>query len=347
MHTVLPLAKPILDYILYQKGDFNQLALAVFNYQYQHCEPYQRYCNQLNKVPENIQAWRDVPAVSTEVFREFTLTTLPPSSTKYIFQTSGTSQDRKGQHYYHDMTLYDAAIRSSFMKGLGLSTDKKHVFRVLTPSFTEVSTSSLFYMFQQVLSWYGEEESAYYFKNDELDCEHLVHDLKEDEKNNKPVVLLGTAFSWVNFFDYLQEQDLTFKLSPESRLMETGGLKGKTRSVSRQELYQSFETSLGLSLKHCFSEYGMTELSSQSYSKPNSHCFMSPSWMPVQIINPETGKEVEVGETGLVQFFDLANLTAVSAVITSDLAIRHSDSFELIGRAPKAIIRGCSTVFEK
>jgi hypothetical protein len=103
---------------------------------------------------------------------------------------------------------------------------------------------------------------------------------------------------------------------------------------------------LGLPLKHCFSEYGMTELSSQCYSLPNSHHFISPSWMPVQIINPETNQEVAVGETGLVQFFDLANVTAVSAIITSDLAIKHEKGFELVGRAPKAVLRGCSTAFE-
>lgn len=343
----MSLTESILQYILNQTGDFNSLALQVFHYQYQQCQPYQRYCNQLNKRPENISRWQDIPAVSTEVFREFTLTTLPISRAKYIFQTSGTSQETKGKHYYHEMTLYDAAIRSSFMKGLGLSTKKEYCFRVLTPSFSEVSTSSLFYMFQQVLSWYGDVSSQYYFKNGELDCEQLVMDLQRDEKENRSIVLLGTAFSWVNFFDYLEEKGIKLKLSSECRLMETGGLKGKTRSVTRQALYGMFETHLGLSLNHCYSEYGMTELSSQSYSKPNSHCFMSPPWMPVQIINPETGKEVGVGETGLVQFFDLANLTAVSAIITSDLAIKHSDSFELIGRAPKAILRGCSTAFEK
>lgn len=346
MQSLLPLTESVLNYISHNKGDFNQLALNVFYYQYQYCEPYQRYCNHLNKTPNNILQWQDIPAVSTEAFREFTLTTLPISTAHYTFQTSGTSQENKGKHYYHDMTLYNAAIRSSFMKGLGLSIERKYLFRVLTPPFSEVSTSSLFYMFQQVLNWYGESSSKYYFKNDALECEQLVRDLQEDEKENRAVVLLGTAFSWVNFFDYLQENDIKFQLPPSSCLMETGGLKGKTRSVSRQELYSMFENQLGFSLNHCFSEYGMTELSSQSYSKPNSHCFRSPSWMPVQIINPETGKEVALGETGLVQFFDLANITAVSAIITSDLAIKHADSFELIGRAPKAILRGCSTAFE-
>ncbi len=343
----MTLTQKILHYIHTTKADFNALALELFAHQYHNIEPYQRYCQQLNKTPDNMQTWEQVPAVSTEVFREFTLSTLPPSEARYVFQTSGTSKETKGKHYYHDMTLYDAVIRASFMKGIGLSDSDKTIFRALTPSFKEVPTSSLFYMFHNVLSWYGEANSQFYFHEDELDCDKLLYDLQGDIAHYSPVVLLGTAFSFLNFCDYLLEKSLTLKLPKGSRLLETGGLKGRTRSVSRDELYHLFETQLGLDLNHCYSEYGMTELSSQCYSQPNSHIFSSPHWMKTQIIHPETGNEVKVGETGLIQFFDLANSTAVSAIVTSDLAIKHVNGFELIGRAPKAVLRGCSTPFEK
>lgn len=340
------LAKQIQHYITTGEGDFNQLALAVFSHQYHHCQPYQNYCRQLNRTPESVQSWQQVPVVSTEVFREFDLCTLPVATAKYVFQTSGTSQEVKGKHYYHDMTLYDAAIQSSFMAGLNLSAEEKQIFRVLTPSFLDVPTSSLFYMFQRVVEWYGTEGSAFYFHNNEVDSERLTRDLLQDIEKNRPIVLLGTAFSFVNLCDYLQQNKITLKLPNESRLLETGGLKGRVRTVSRDDLYALFRTQLGLPLTHCFSEYGMTELSSQCYSKANSHVFMSPHWMQTRIINPDSGEEADVGETGLVQFFDLANHTAVSAITTSDLAIKHREGFELIGRAPKAVLRGCSTAFE-
>lgn len=353
MKPLLPLAQRILEHIHQETPDahthFNALALAVFAYQYECCEPYQRYCNQLDKGPENIKKWQEIPAVSTEVFREFSMSTLPIADALYVFQTSGTtsSLETKGKHYYHDMTLYDAAIRNSFMHGIGLG-NAKPIFRVLTPSFQEISTSSLFYMFDKVLAWYGDEKSAFYFSNNELNNEKLEEDLREDIVQNRPVVLLGTAFSYVNFCDYLTEKQTDLKLPYGSRLLETGGLKGRTRTVSRAELYDLFHTTLGLDLNCCYSEYGMTELSSQCYSIiPNSPVFTSPYWMPTQIIDPETDKEVNIGETGLVKFFDLANYSAISAIITSDLAIRHSNGFELIGRAPKAVLRGCSTAFEK
>lgn len=346
----MTLSQRILNYIQTGNDDFNALSLEVFEYQYQHCKPYQHYCQQMNKTPENIHVWEQIPPVSTEIFREFDLSTLPIDDACYVFRTSGTSQEMKGKHYYHDMTLYDAAIQASFMAGIGLdeTTLEKPLFRVLTPSFTEVSTSSLFYMFQNVLTWYGDAQSQFYGNaQNELDYEKLMHDLSEDITLNRPVILLGTAFSFVNFCDYLQSHSLLLKLPKGSRLLETGGLKGRTRTVSREELYQLFNTHLNLDLNDCFSEYGMTELSSQCYSYPDSHIFRSPPWMPVQIIHPETSNEVEIGETGLVQFFDLANYTAVSAIITSDLAVKYSDGFELVGRAPKAVLRGCSTAFEK
>lgn len=343
----MKLKQQILQHITQGEGDFNSLALAVFAYQFEHCQPYQHYCRQLEKTPEQISEWQDIPAVSTEVFREFDLTTLPKEQALFVFQTSGTSQEKKGRHYYHDLELYDAAIQNSFMKGLGLSTENKTQFRVLTPSFKEVSTSSLFYMFEKVLEWYGREDSQFYFEAGELNAANLLRDLQEDGRQNRPVVLLGTAFSWVNFLDYLQEKEIKLSLPRGSRLLETGGLKGRSRTVSRVELYQAFQSELGLEASHCFSEYGMTELSSQSYSEPDSHLFQSPAWMPVTLIDPHSGKAVKEGETGLVQFFDLANLTAVSAVITSDLARKRGKGFELIGRAPKAVLRGCSTAFEK
>lgn len=341
------LMQSIQHYIETGKGDFNTLALMLFSYQYQNCEPYQHYCRQLNKTPDQVQTWQQIPAVSTEVFREFTLCTLPVTTAQYIFQTSGTTQETKGKHYYHDMTLYDAAIQSSFMTGIGLSNQQKVTFRVLTPSFTTVSTSSLFYMFQKALEWYGNVTSQFYFQQNELDVARLTQDLSEDVLLNRPVVLLGTAFSFVNFCDDLQRNGIILKLPKGSRILETGGLKGRVRSVTRPELYDLLVQTFSLELSNLFSEYGMTELSSQCYSQPNSHLFQSPPWMPTRIIQPESGEEVAIGETGLVQFFDLANYTAVSAVLTSDLAIRHIDGFELVGRAPKAILRGCSTAFEK
>lgn len=340
----MTLLNTILRFMRYEQGDFNQLALDVFAYQFKHCLPYQRYCEQLQMTPSTITHWYTIPSVPTDVFREFDLCTFHPADAKYIFQTSGTTQESKGKHFYQNMDLYDEAIRLSFMKGISLSFNDRISFRVLTPSFNEVQTSSLFYMLQRVIEWYGDDSSRFYMQNNQMDYLALKHDLNEDILQKRPIVLIGTAFSYVNFFDFFKEEKWELPLG--SVLMETGGLKGKSRAISQEELYRLFNSRLGLARKDCFSEYGMTELSSQCYSLPDSYVLTSPHWMPVRIINPETGNDVAVGETGIIQFFDLANLEAISAVTTADLGLKLLNGFKLLGRAPLSVLRGCSTQFE-
>ena len=341
----MQLKSAIINYIEKGKGDFNQLALAAFHYQYTHCQAYQHYCQQLKRYPDQIQNWQQIPAVTTDVFREFELCTYDPTQAQYIFRTSGTTQEKTGKHYYQDMTLYDTVIRHSFIKGLRLKEEEACIFRILIPSFQPAKTSSLSYMLQQVVNWYGSVESKFYFDKDknEIDYAMLFEDLTEDINKQRKIVIIGTAFSFINLFEYTKT---AWQLPKGSTLMETGGLKGRVRETSRAELYHLFKTRLGIKSDFCFSEYGMTELTSQFYSYPDSHIFLSPAWMPVRIINPETNLDVKLGEMGLIQIFDLANLEAISAIQTSDLAIKHQQGFELVGRSPTAQIRGCSTAFE-
>jgi O-acetyl-ADP-ribose deacetylase (regulator of RNase III) len=172
----------------------------------------------------------------------------------------------------------------------------------------------------------------------------------------------------VHLLDFLAEQNLRFELPPDSRVMETGGYKGRSRTMPKAELHSFITERLGVPASHIICEYGMSELSSQAYDLgalasrrqvPLLHSeklagetpalpdrvtrhFRFPPWSRVQIISPETGREVAEGETGLIRVFDLANVFSVMAIQTEDLAVRHADGFELIGRAALAESRGCS-----
>jgi hypothetical protein len=213
-----------------------------------------------------------------------------------------------------------------------------------------------------------------------------------------PSLFLGTAFSFVHLLDFLAERNLRFDLPAGSRVMETGGYKGRSHALPKTELHQLITERLGVPPSHIICEYGMSELSSQAYdgtiqanildlphpgplpkerencrqsagesvrfrnSKERtmlfplpegegqgegkravkSHYFQFPPWARVQIISPETGREVAEGETGLIRVFDLANVFSVMAIQTEDLAIRRGDGFELIGRVAQAEPRGCS-----
>jgi hypothetical protein len=161
---------------------------------------------------------------------------------------------------------------------------------------------------------------------------------------------LGTAFSFVHLLDYLAEKNLRFDLPAGSRVMETGGYKNRSRTMPKAELHQLITERLGVPPSHIICEYGMSELSSQAYDSAIHHpssiihhrVFQFPPWARVQIISPETGREVADGETGLIRVFDLANVFSVMAIQTEDLGIRRGGGFELIGRAQLAEPRGCS-----
>jgi hypothetical protein len=173
----------------------------------------------------------------------------------------------------------------------------------------------------------------------------------------QPVAILGTAFSLVHLLDHLVEKRLRFRLPPGSRVMETGGYKGRSRSLSRADLQLLITQRLGVPPTHIISEYGMCELSSQAYSATTNsdqsssattptpgaaQPFFFPPWARIQIVSPETGGELPEGETGLIRVFDLANVYSVMAVQTDDLGIRRGAGFELIGRSAQAEPRGCS-----
>jgi hypothetical protein len=183
-----------------------------------------------------------------------------------------------------------------------------------------------------------------------------------------PSLLLGTAFSFVHLLDFLAERNLRFDLPAGSRVMETGGYKGRSHALPKTELHQLITERLGVPPSHIICEYGMSELSSQAYdlgalasrrrvfpgatkelagetpALPGTvtRHFRFPPWARVQIISPETGREVADGETGLIRVFDLANVFFVMAIQTEDLGIRRGEHFELIGRAQLAEPRGCS-----
>jgi hypothetical protein len=159
---------------------------------------------------------------------------------------------------------------------------------------------------------------------------------------SKPKLILGTAFSFVHLLDYLAEKDLRFQLPYGSRIMETGGYKNRSRSLPKARLHFLLTELLGIPRENIICEYGMSELSSQAYDTNAERQFHFPPWARVQIVSPETGREVADGEKGVIRIFDLANVFSVAAIQTEDLGVRHGDGFELIGRAALTEARGCS-----
>jgi len=183
-----------------------------------------------------------------------------------------------------------------------------------------------------------------------LDFAAVENHLEAACESGQPLTLLGTAFSFVHLLDSLAGNNLRYSLPAGSRVMETGGYKNRSRTMPKPELHALITQRLGVPSANIICEYGMSELSSQAYDlgihPPSSilhpRVFRFPPWARVQLISPETGREVADGETGIIRVFDLANVFSVAALQTEDLGVRRGDGFELVGRAQLAESRGCS-----
>jgi hypothetical protein len=180
----------------------------------------------------------------------------------------------------------------------------------------------------------------------ELDLDAILDELNSACAESSPLLIAGTAFGFVHLLDALSLRHQQFALPPGSRLMETGGYKGRSRSLPKAQLHAALTRSLGINATHIVSEYGMSELSSQAYDRQvgesSTPRFRFPPWCGSRVVSPETGREVARGQTGLLQVFDLANAFSVLAVQTEDLAIQHEDGFDYVGRARATEARGCS-----
>ncbi len=248
----------------------------------------------------------------------------------------------RGEHAFDTLKLYEKSLLSSFKKSMLPDRDRMPLFFLLS-SPKEVSDSSLSYMMGVVQrKWDPRGRDRFYVRNGKLSCEKLFNDLRAQKK---PLMILSTAFSLKTFLDFLIQEKKLLRLKPGSRLMETGGFKGRAKEISKKALYRQCQKLLGLPLQACRSEYGMTELSSQYYAQGLSAQSAS-AWIRYRVMNPVTGQEVPLGSKGILRHYDLANRGSVMAIETQDLAIQGKNGFELVGRVPTAAPRGCSLAYE-
>ena len=351
-------------------AEFNELAQAVFAFQFAHNAVYRAYCERLKLTPSSVSHWKEIPVVPTSAFKDFTIACFPVAEAVAVFHTSGTTTDRSGKHFFKTLELYDAAISQNFAAHLlpdlvgqasrlfmlGQTTldgrDAHPTFLrlpmlVLTPSPEDAPHSSLAHMMGVVVKKFGAPDSGFYVERGAICAERLVRALREAEQACQPVFLLGTAFAFVHLFDHLAERVWRFELSDGSRVMETGGFKGRTREMAKPDLYALFERRLGIPAARIVNEYGMTELSTQFYDETlrsgrASDLKQTPPWSRVLIIDPRTGQEAAKGERGLIRIFDLANLWSAMCIQTEDLGVARDDGFEILGRASGTEVRGCS-----
>jgi hypothetical protein len=346
---------------------FDRLARAVFAHQFACNRPYRLFCERRGAAPETVAHWTEIPAVPTDAFKAAALVcgdaaAIEPAAragdahrTAAVFRTSGTTlgAEQRGMHYVPDLALYDAALRAGFAAHLLPDGARPRVVS-LVPRPLEVPDSSLSHMAGAVVADFGTAASGWYVSpSGGIDEPALEAALRDAEAAGEPVCLLGTAFALVHWLDALRAAGTRFRLPEGSRLMDTGGFKGRSREVTREELYGAVEERLGIPHAWCVNEYGMTEMSSQFYDgaagsarPPAERLHGGAPWVRTQATDPETLRPLPHGEVGVLRHVDLANLNSVMSIQTADLGFTSPGGFRVLGRARGAEARGCSLAMD-
>lgn len=318
------------DYIfnIKSEADFEEKCLLVFRKQAEENPVYKEWISLLGVKPEKITQTDQIPFLPIEFYRSHRVSCFN-SDEDIVFTSSGTSNEKTSRHYVHDLSLYEASFLNGFKHFYG--SPENYCFLALLPNYLERSGSSLIYMADKLISLSANSSSGFYLYNHDALKEML---LKLEAKGTK-TILLGVSFALLDFF---RNNKITLK---NTIIIETGGMKGRGKELPREELHTILKEATGLSDIH--SEYGMTELLSQAYSKGNSQ-FQTPPWMKVVIRDTHNPFSIcTPGKTGGINVLDLANYHGCSFIETQDMGKSlHDGSFEVLGRFDYSIVRGCN-----
>jgi hypothetical protein len=322
---------------------FGDVALRVFARQFDRCDAYRRYCAARGKTPATVADWRDIPHLPVTAFKHARIYS-GEGEPAFYFQTSGTTEgpELRGRHWFENFDLYKGCATPVFKRFVMPDVDRLPMLMMHT-STVDTPNSSLTRYLQWQLEAFGVPERSGWFVGPEgVRLAELEQALRAADG---PVALLGTAYA----FMVLVDSGLKVTLPKGSRIMETGGFKGKTREVERAELYRLIREALGEDVV-CINQYGMTEMSSNCYDQTlatGSTRKGGPDWVAVRMLDPETLQEVPMGTPGVVAITDLANLYSCAFLLTQDIGIQYADGFEILGRAPGAEAKGCSIAMDE
>jgi len=326
---------------------FDELARAAFAFQHRTIAPVRALAERRGADPAAIRSWREVPMVPVAAFRRLELAAAPALE---VFRSSGTSGGERSVHHHPFPDLYRAAIDASF-PAFCLPRGDRPPMLALVPPRAQAPDSSLGFMVDHLLARFGDPRSAYAFGAHGIEAAAARSWLAARQREQRPVLLLATAFALVDLLDALDRLGLRFRLAPGSALFLTGGFKGRQREHSAEEIARAVGEALSLPAGAIVEEYGMTELTSQCYTRTllggAPGLFVPPRWMRFRVLDPESLEELPPGRPGLLALFDLANLGSAVHLLTEDLAVAEGDGFRLAGRAAGAELRGCSLAVEE
>ena len=309
---------------------FKQHALELFKYQYENNTVYRSYCDLINNAYSEVSEVHQIPFLPIQFFKSHTVSCVSKAPDK-IFLSSKTTGQIASRHFVNDLNIYHKSFEKGFNEFYG--SIKDYAILALLPSYLERENSSLVYMANQLIHQSKHPLSGFYL--DEWD--QLINTLQTLEKEGKKTILLGVTFALLIL---IEKKKLNLN---NTIIMETGGMKGMRKEFVREAIHSSFKKGFGV--KNIHSEYGMTELMSQAYSKKNG-LYNCPPWMKVLIRSTDDPFEIiQEEKTGALNIIDLANVESCAFIATQDLGKTHKDgSFEVIGRFDNSEIRGCNLI---
>lgn len=321
--------KPTDIFTIKKQANFEQNCLEVFRFQYVNNKIYQRYCNLLGHCQASVKTIQDIPFLPIEFFKTHNVIASAEEIQK-TFTSSGTTGQQTSKHHVTDISIYE----QSYLKGFEhfYKNIEDYCVLALLPAYLEREGSSLVYMANDLIKRSKHAKSGFYLNN----LSELAELISELENQGQKTLLIGVSFALLDIVEQYQ-----FQLK-HTIIMETGGMKGRRKEMIRTELHEILKKGFGV--EHIHSEYGMTELLSQAYSKGNG-IFECPPWMHIQLRNTEDplAKITVLGKTGGINVIDLANINSCSFIATQDLGKLHpNNTFEILGRFDNSDIRGCN-----
>lgn len=287
------------------------------------------------------------PALPTDVFRARRIASHSPDRDVRVFRSSGTTSTERSVHAYRDLSLYDRAARAAARHMLFPDVEQIRLV-ILAPHESEAPESSLDYMLSRFADWFA-STATWVWHQDALDLPALIETLDAATAAGEPVALLGTSFAFVHVEDAIG--DRRFALPAGSRVMHTGGYKGRSREVEPAELLGAINRRYGIEEPLIINEFGATELSSQLYDSTlrdavdesvRARHLWVPPWVRATPVDFDSLEPTGAGEVGLLRIDDCANVDSVCCIQTADLARRVEEGIVVLGRAPGASGRGCS-----
>ncbi len=310
------------------QADFEKVALEVYEFQRNNCEIYRDFVNQLNrKAPRKIS---EIPFLPISFFKSHEVRSRQ-RAVETLFLSSGTTGSERSKHYVESLEMYEISFFKSYCKQIGNPEDQ--IILALLPNYIEQGNSSLVYMVDHLIQASKNKLSGFYLDN----LTDLIQAYNTAILTGKDVVIFGVSYALLDL------ADLKPNLS-KARIIETGGMKGRRKELSKEELHEILKNAF--QVPFISSEYGMSELLSQAYSDQNG-LFDLPSWMKILIRDVNDPFEfIENGKTGGVNVIDLANLYSCAFISTQDLGKITQNQLQLMGRYDHSDIRGCNLLIE-